>query len=142
MKKLMILAAVAVVATCSQAASFKWSTTGVKDVTGENAYSGSATLYAIINGTDTVVDTQAMSGGVINAANTTFSNDKLVAGTTYSFYYTMADDAGNTFKSATRSAKAQQTATVPISFGNGGEWTPAPEPPFWTCCCSCVMRSA
>lgn len=126
MKKLMILATVALVAACSQAASFRWSATGVNDAKGTNPYSGTATLYAVISGTDTVVDTQSMSSGAV--ALSTFSNDDLTGGTFYTFYYTMEDADGNTFKSATRSARAQATSTVTLAFGNGGEWTVAPEP--------------
>ena len=126
MKKLIILAAVAVVATCSQAASFRWNSSGVKDAQGKDPYSGTATLYAIISGTATEVSSASMSGGAV--ANTTFTDNRLVAGDTYDFYYTMADSAGNTFKSDTRTARAQQTATVPLGFGAGGTWTVAPEP--------------
>ena len=131
MKKLVILATVALVAACSQAASFKWSASGVQNFAGTGAYSGTATLYAIIGGVDTVVDTQTMSGGAIAAASSVFSNDALVAGTTYNFYYTMEDDAGNTFTSATKSSKAQATATPVIGFLATGSWTPGssiPEP--------------
>ena len=126
MKKLMILAAVALMATCSQASAWRWTASNVQDATGTNPYSGTATLYAVISGTDTVVSSASMSNGSV--PNTNFTNDDLIAGTLYTFYYTMEDADGNTFKSATRSAKAQQTATVPLSFGNGGEWTVAPEP--------------
>ena len=128
MKKLVILAAVALVAACSQAASFKWGASGVKDVTGENAFSGTATLYAIIGGVDTVVDTTAMCGCVIVAASNVFSSDDFVAGTTYDFYYTMTDDAGNVFTSVTKASRAQATSTPQISFGNGGTWEAVPEP--------------
>ena len=127
MKKLMILAAVVVVAACSQAASFRWSASGVKDAKGTNPYSGTATLYAIISGTDTEVSTASMSGGAV--PSTTFSSDTLfTAGTTYTFYYTMADAEGNTFKSGTKSMRAQATSTPAISFLASGEWTVAPEP--------------
>ena len=122
----MILAAVVIVAACSQAASFRWTASGVKDAQGTDSYSGTATLYAIISGTATVVDTQSMSGGSIAAS--TFNNSSLLAGTKYDFYYTMEDASGNTFKSGTKSALAQQTATVPLSFLASGEWTVAPEP--------------
>ena len=130
MKKLVILAAVAMVATCSQAASFKWGASGVKDVTGNNAYSGTATLYAIINGVDTVVDTTTMSGGAIVAASNVFSSDDFVGGTTYDFYYTMTDASGNVFTSGTKSSRAQATSTPQISFLATGSWatSPVPEP--------------
>ncbi|MBQ3289143.1 MAG: PEP-CTERM sorting domain-containing protein [Kiritimatiellae bacterium] len=126
MKKLLILATVALMATCSQASAWRWNASGVNDATGTNPYSGAATLYAIIDGTATVVSTANMSNGAV--PNTTFSNDDLAAGTAYTFYYTMEDDAGNTFKSSEKSARAQATATVPLGFGSGGEWTVAPEP--------------
>lgn len=128
MKKLVILAAVALVAACSQAASFKWGASGIKDITGENAYSGTATLYAIIGGVDTVVDTTTMSGGTITASQNVFSSDDFVAGTTYDFYYTMTDADGNVFTSTTKSSRAQATATPQIGFLSGGSWAPVPEP--------------
>ena len=126
MKKLMVLAAVVLIATCSQAASFKWSASGVKDAKGTNPYSGAATLYAIIDGTDTVVSSATMSSGAITA--TTFSSDVFNAGTTYTFYYTMADAEGNTFKSGNKTTRAQATSTPSLSFLASGEWTVAPEP--------------
>lgn len=130
MKKLVILAAVALVAACSQAATFKWAAANIKDITGASAYSGSATLYAVIAGVDTVVDTTTMSGGAIVASQNLFSDDALVAGTQYDFYYTMTDAKGNVFTSATRSSKAQATSTPQISFGSAGTWAAAsvPEP--------------
>ncbi len=128
MKKLVILAAVALVAACSQAASFKWSASGITDITGASSYSGEATLYAIIGGVDTVIDTTSMSGGAIAANQNVFSSDALVAGTQYDFYYTMTDAAGNVFTSTTKSSKAQATATPIIGFGSAGSWAAAPVP--------------
>ena len=129
MKKLVILAAVALVAACSQAASFKWGASGIKDITGENAYSGTATLYAIIGGVDTVVDTTTMSGGTITASQNVFSSDDLVAGTKYDFYYTMEDADGNVFTSTTKAGVlAQANSTPNLAFGTGGSWEAVPEP--------------
>ena len=128
MKKLVILAAVALVAACSQAAAFKWAASGVKDITGENAFSGTATLYAIISGVDTVVDTTTMSGGAIVASQNVFSSDDFVAGTTYDFYYKMTDDDGNVFTSGTKASRAQATSTPQISFLATGSWEAVPEP--------------
>ena len=128
MKKLIILAAVAVVAACSQAASFKWGASGVMDATGTSAYTGEAKLYAIIDGVDTLVDTTTMSGGAIAANSNVFTNDKLIGGTTYNFYYTMEDDKGNVFTSVTKSSRAQATATPQIGFLAGGSWAAVPEP--------------
>lgn len=123
MKKLIVFAAVAIMAACSQAASFKWSASGVTD--GTNPLSGTATLYAIIGGTATVVDTQTMTGGSI--AQTVFSSTEFTTGTTYQFYYEM-ENADGKFTSITKSSKAQATSTPTLAFSSGGTWTPAPEP--------------
>ena len=124
MKKLIVFAAVAIMAACSQAASFRWSATGVTD--GTTPLSGSATLYAMIGSDWTVVDTQTMTGGAI--ALSVFSNDSLVAGTTYQFKYEMTN-ADGTFVSGLKSSKAQATATPTVGFGSAGTWTAGtPEP--------------
>ena len=127
MKKMIVLAAIALVAFCSQAASFKWAASGVTD--GTNPISGTANLSALIGDSWTVVDTQTMTAGVISAADTTFSKDTLVAGQTYQFQYAVVTDAG-TFTSSTRSSRAQATSTPTINFGSGGTWEAAamPEP--------------
>ena len=133
MKKLLILAAVIVAGVAANAASFKWSASGVKDITGENLYSGTATLYAYLStdeaSTAKSVSTTAMSNGSILLADTLFSDDSLVGGSTYKFYYTMEDASGNLFTSTTKSMKAQATSTANVQFGSAGTWTAAvPEP--------------
>ena len=132
MKKILILAAVIVAGVAANAASFKWSASGVKDFAGSGTYSGTASLYAYLSTADAstakLVSTATMTGGAIALADTLFTDDSLVGGSTYKFYYTMQDAAGNTFESTTRSMKAQATSTASVQFGGGGTWTAAPEP--------------
>ena len=132
MKKIMIIAAIALCAFASNAASFKWSAAGVQDITGTAAYSGEATLYAYLSTADestaVVVNTATMTGGSILAQDTTFSSDEFVVGSTYKFYYTMTDTEGNVFTSGTRASKAQATSTMALSFAATGTWAAVPEP--------------
>jgi hypothetical protein len=132
MKKIMIIAAVALCAFCSQAASYRWSASGVKDSTGAAAYTGTATLYAFLASEDSskafAVDTGAMNNGSI--ALKAFSNDSFVVGQQYTFYYTMEDATGNVFTSGTKTAAAQNSALPVLGFGNTGSWSASdvPEP--------------
>jgi len=129
MKKLMILAAVALVAAASQAATFKWSATGVQNAAGTGTYSGTATLFAYADGslptTAVQVDTATMTDGKIAAK--TFSNDALAVGTKYYFYYTMSDGK-NDFTSTEKFATGQKSSTPTLGFGSGGSWAKEPEP--------------
>ena len=117
MKKMIVLATVAIMAVCSQAASFKWSANGVTD--GTNPISGTATLSALIDGSWTVVDTKTMTAGVI--ASSQFANDAFVGGTTYQFKYEVVT-ANGVFTSSTKSTRAQANSTPTISFGSAGTW--------------------
>lgn len=132
MKKLVILATVVIAAVVANAASFKWSASGVKDFAGTDTYSGTASLYAYLSTADAstakLVSSATMSGGAIALADTVFSDDSLIGGSTYKFYYTMEDAAGNTFESVTKAMKAQATSTASVQFGAGGTWTAVPEP--------------
>ena len=132
MKKIMLALAVAVLAVAANAASFKWSGVNVYGSDGITKFTGTASLYA--EGIDGVLSTAAVNAGSITA--TTFSNDALVGGTTYNFYFVVEDD-GKTFTSATKSVAAQATSTVTIGFANmtsqtqnAANWTAAdvPEP--------------
>ena len=134
MKKIMIIVAVALCAFASNAASFKWSATGVNNFAGTDTYTGEATLYAYLSTADVstavVVSSATMTDGAIALANTVFTDDSLTAGNTYKFYYTMEDEAGNVFTSSTKGMKAQATSTASIQFGTTGTWAAAavPEP--------------
>ena len=132
MKKLMIAAAIVCVAVASQAASFKWKTSSavVKDINDLAGYNGTATLYAYLS-TDSadkafVVDSASMVAGQI-AVTPAFTDAKLVAGNTYTFYYTLKDAAGNTYKSDVKDMLAQADSTPTISI-KPGAWTAAPIP--------------
>ena len=124
--------AVIVAACVANAASFKWSASGITGYDTENLYSGTATLYAYAVGSTVAdafsVDTATMSNGAIFAADTVFSSDLLAGGSTYTFFYTMEDAEGNLFTSSLKTVRAQATATVPIGFAGGGSWAAVPEP--------------
>ena len=133
MKKLLILAAIVVAGACANAASFRWTASGVTGYNTSDLYSGTATLYAYLSTADAstavAVNTQTMSGGAITAASSVFSDtENFVGNSTYTFYYTMTDADGNVFTSATKSTKALATATATIAFASGGSWAAVPEP--------------
>ena len=132
MKKLLILAAVIVAGVAANAASFKWSASGVTGYDTTDLYSGSATLYAYLSTADSstakAVSTATMSGGAIAAGDTVFSSDDFTVGSTYTFYYTMEDAAGNVFTSGTKNSRAQATSTMTVAFAATGSWTAVPEP--------------
>ena len=132
MKKLLILATVIVAAVAANAASFRWSASGVTGYNTTDLFTGTATLYAYVSTADAStaieVNKQTMSDGALVMTATVFSSDELVGGTTYKFYYTLEDAAGNTFESATRQLKAQATSTGTLAFASSGTWTAVPEP--------------
>ena len=134
MKKLLVIAALLVASVAANAASFKWSASGIKDFAGTANYSGTATLYAYLATEDastaTVVSSATMTGGAIAAGDTLFSSDSFTANATYTFYYTMEDAAGNVFTSGTKNGKAMATSTPVLGFSSTGSWTAAaiPEP--------------
>ena len=139
MKKLIIIAAVIVAGVAANAASFKWTAANIYGSDGTTKYSGSATLYAYLStatADDAIVAyTATVTSGAINATAGTFSNDSLVGGNTYSFFFVVENDAGAKFTSQTVSATAQATTTSNITFGNmasatqaSGAWVAVPEP--------------
>jgi hypothetical protein len=126
MKKIMIIAAVLLTALCSEAASVRWRAANVKDITGSAAYSGDATLYAMLGDTIAASYAATMTGGMINSV---VGSEDLVTGSTYSFYYTMTDKEGNVFTSTTvANIVAQATSTPTVQFAAGGTWAAVPEP--------------
>ena len=132
MKKLIILAAVIVAGVAANAASFKWSASGINNFAGTGTYSGEATLYAYLSTADastaTAVSSATMTGGAIAAADTLFSSDDFTANATYTFYYTMKDSAGNVFTSGTKNGRAMATSTPVLGFASTGSWAAVPEP--------------
>lgn len=113
MKKTLILAALVVAGFAANAASFKWSAANIYASNGTDKYSGTVTLYA--TGITDALSTVTAANGAVPA--TTFSNDALVAGNSYEFYFVL-EDGDNTFTSAVVAKSAQATSTVNIAFGN------------------------
>ena len=134
MKKLLILAAAIVAGVAANAASFNWQAANIYGVDGTTKFSGTATLYAIISGTDTAVQVATAANGAVAKANTGFSNDNLVGGNAYDFYFVI-EDGGKKFTSDIKTASAQATSTITVNFGNmqaatqaAGNWQSVPEP--------------
>jgi hypothetical protein len=135
MKKLLILAAVLVAGVAANAASFNWQAANIYGADGATKYTGTATLYAIIDDVATAVNVANVSAGAIAKANTTFSDDRLLGTGNYDFYFVI-EDSGKTFTSATKAdVAAQATATVTVNFGNmatatqsASNWASVPEP--------------
>ena len=138
MKKLLILAAVIVAGFAANAASFKWSAANIYASNGTDKYTGEVALYAYLSTADAstafkVNTATATSAGAV--AGTTFSNDSLVGGNYYNFFFTIEDN-GKTFTSAVAADKiAQATGTTTFSFGNmasatqnASNWAAVPEP--------------
>ena len=128
MKKVIIAVIAVAMAVCAEAASVRWRTANVKDITGEAAYSGAATLFACLQSDGSVVAeySATMASGVINSV---VGSDDMVAGNIYQFYYTMTDAAGNVFTSTTvGNITAQALSTPTVQFAAGGSWAAVPEP--------------
>ena len=121
-----------VAAVAANAATFKWSASGITGYNTDELYSGTATLYAYLTSGDAAdafsVSSATMSNGAILATDTVFTSEALAGGSTYTFYYTMEDADGNLFTSSLKTVRAQATATVPIGFTSGGSWAAVPEP--------------
>ena len=120
MKKLLVLAAIVVAAVTANAASFKWSAGNIYASNGTDKYTGDVTLYAYAAGQESstaiaVSTVTASSTGAIAA--TTFSDDRLVGGTTYNFFFVLEDN-GKSFTSSEKVGVAAATQTTSLTFGN------------------------
>ncbi len=140
MKKIMLALAVAVLAVAANAASFKWTASNLYGADGAK-FAGEVTLMAYAAGgtaADAFVATTftPTTAGVVS---TTFSNDSLVGGTYYNFFFTATqtiDGKDYVFTSAEKqNVQAQATSTPGIGFGNmasasqaAGAWAAVPEP--------------
>ncbi len=130
MKKIMLALAVAVLAVAANAASFKWIASNIYGADG-NKFAGEVTLMAYaVGGTtaDAFVAATATSSAA-GAISYTFSNDSLVGGTSYNFFFTATqtvDGKDYVFTSAEKqNIGAQATSTTNVSFGNMGTATQA-----------------
>ena len=123
MKKIITLAAVAVLAFASQAASFKWTAANIYGSSGTK-FDGAATLYAYAASADistaSIVDTGTVVGGVIKDGSTvgkTFSSDALASGTPFNFYIVI-EDSGKKFTSDVKSATGADVGSATVGFGS------------------------
>lgn len=115
MKKMLIVMAIAVVASMANAASFKWSAANLYGSDGTTKWSGDVVLHCAEIASFS--QTTTATSGAIKAANTEFSDSAFVAGTEYNFYLTITD-GGKTFTSASVTAVAQASDVAGITFGN------------------------
>ena len=126
----MIVAGVA-----ANAASFNWQAANIYGSNGTDKFTGTASLYAIIDGTATQVATASVTAGAVAKSTSGFSDDRLVAGSYYDFYFVIEDN-GKAFTSATKAnIAAQATSTTTINFANmqsqtqsASNWQTVPEP--------------
>lgn len=121
MKKLLVIAAVLVVGVTANAASFKWSAANIYDHTGTAKHAGDVVLYAYLSTADSstaVAVSTVTASSVGNVAATTFSNDSLVGGSNYNFFF-VVEDGDYTFTSQEKqNVVAYATQTQTIAFGN------------------------
>ena len=126
-----------IAAAVANAASFKWSAGNIYASNGTDKYTGDVTLYAYLASADAstaiaVSTVTASSAGAVAA--TTFSDDRLVGGNDYVFYF-MIEDNGKAFTSPEKTGSAAATQTVTLTFGNmasatqnASNWANVPEP--------------
>ena len=128
---MILLVAITVASSISQAAAFKWSAGNLYASDGTTKYSGLVALYA--NGIDSALSTTtSTAAGAVTA--TEFSSDLLVAGNYYDFYLVYSD-GGKQFTSATKNVAALDVGTQTLAFGNmasqtknASNWSAVPEP--------------
>ena len=131
MKKIMIIAAVAMAAIASQAATFKWSTTATGKVyeAGTTTVLASGMAYLFDSATMTqaalveslaagaldlskAVDSTAVSAGVVAAKVASYGE----IGTTYTFYLAVVDADNNLFVGPTKNAMGVEGKDSAVSF--------------------------
>ena len=145
MKKLIIIATVALMASVSSAASFAWKTSGIKGVEGSDLFTGSAILTAYAAGTDIIIGTweQTITDGKVAGSSSgyTISSDDFAVGSKYDFIFvatTTYEGAEYQWISTTKTSQAQSTSTPSLSWFtanhttgeniNANGWAAVPEP--------------
>ena len=111
MKKIIIVAAIAVAGITANAAAFSWSAARIYGPSGSLLSDATASLYCDALGTDALSSVTVANGAI---AATTFDAATATAGTTYDFYFkitTTADSKEVTFTSANVSAAALDVGT-------------------------------
>ena len=129
MKKLIIAAAIVCAAVVSQAASFKWTDAGLVGIDGKGTYAGNGNvmIYICAKGdTSSVVETfsTAMNNGALDYTGVLKAAE---VGTTYTFYYTIADGDA-TWTSVTKNKKITDPSIASVDFAGSGSWQTVPEP--------------
>ena len=126
MKKILVMVAVAAVAIVVNAASFNWQAANIYSSDLTTKFAGDISLYAVIDGKDTLVHTAKAANGAVAKANTTFTNESLVGGNLYDFFFVFEDN-GMTFTSQKVNVTAQATITTTANFGNMAAATQNPD---------------
>lgn len=134
MRKLLLIVAVALMATASNAVAFSWSAARIYGPSGSLLSDATAMLYCDALSTE-ALSTATVSSGAIAATGFTASAEKE---SDYSFYFkitTTSDSKEVTFTSAAVTVTASDTGTATIGFGNqktatqaAGAWAAVPEP--------------
>ena len=130
MKKIIILVAVIITATVSQAASFIWKTSGIKAVEGSATFTGLAVLTAYAAGTDTIIGTweQTITDGKVNnsAGGYTFASDAFDSGSKYDFVFVAKATVNGIdyeWTSTKKTTTAQATSSPSLSWFGGNHTT-------------------
>ena len=128
MKKLVILFAIAVTATCVHAAAVTWQLTNIKDISGtaigatSGKYTAVVTLWAAdgstVVGSSTVTTSNGFSG-----MNGTISDT--ATGTDYFAQLVLKDSSGNTLTSQKAALTTSAAASYAINFTTGNGFSDA-----------------
>ncbi|MBP3672800.1 MAG: PEP-CTERM sorting domain-containing protein [Oscillospiraceae bacterium] len=137
MKKLVIIAAIAMSAMFAQAAATSWQLTAGQMFSQSDstvAFSGLIEVYASGGdlAEDVVVFSQNPAAKTYN--KTAFTTEALTAGKSYDFYLVLTDGKYQ-YTSATKAVTALETGAANIAFGSlktatttAGNWVAVPEP--------------
>ena len=137
MKKLVIIAAIAMSAMFAQAASTSWQLTAGQMFSQSDstvAFAGLLEVYA--SGGDLAEDVVVFSQNPAAKTKnkTAFSTEALTAGQSYDFYLVLTDGKYQ-YTSATKAVTALETGAANIAFGSlktatttAGNWVAVPEP--------------
>ena len=137
MKKLVIIAAIAMSAMFAQAATTSWAITAGQMFSQSDstvAFAGLFEVYASGGdlAEDVVVFSQNPAAKTYN--KTAFSTEALTAGQSYDFYLVLTDGKYQ-YTSTVKSATAVETGSVTLNFGSlktatttAGNWVAVPEP--------------
>ncbi len=137
MKKIVIIAAVTLVAMFAQAASTSWQLTAGQMFSYSDSsaqFTGLIELYASGGDLDEAVVIFSQTPAAKTYNKTAFDTELLTAGQSYDFYLVLTE-GGYQYTSAIKTATALETGASNVAFGSlkaatqtAGNWTAVPEP--------------